>query len=573
MSGAALQASQLTTQQMKDICWRTGNLRYLCKPEQVEIYDAFHRWMAMKNEEMTVAANNDAGALYDNMMTWLLSRRYGKTTLALILITEFMIRNPGCTGIITTSTRAAINPIVMKAINDCMRDEAPAGYLPTFRGSWLGLNDVLVLPATESYARFVGLDLYADRLRGPSLDFFLCTEAGYCNPDIAHHFRSVIAPQFRGRPNSFALFESSYAETQDHPLHSEFAHDSHLRGALIERNILDQGLSDTEIQKEENRSGGHNHPTTRRELYNEHAVDPTRQICPPFSEANIVPADYPIPVYGYGIVALDPGTTDDAGMCFMLLDTSKHEAIIQWSYGAPNINSAVLTNIVRSEENRLWGTTATVEHTVAKRSLADILKSERAVPVVKVSLEQLSIDNTHAHYDGTVWDAPPGTVTWWDDARKSLRPNPARRLMDVQSDLKLNMRQLHGLNFESIKKGKGNMQAMIDNLNIHLAAGSIKILNNEANQSLIKQLRNGKWNAKRTDFERIRGMGHFDILVAAAIAARAIDWSRDVRRPRWVDPVAGYNQHIMTNAARSMSPAELGGSNTGHRVTQRKKYR
>lgn len=535
----AIDLRSLTVEERRHWCWTQGYLRHLVLPHQLPLYDRFWAWWATMGDPEVIRKNQEATATYHNLMTFLCSRRFGKSTVALIIATEMMIRYPGSAGLITTTTRTAIGAIVLKPIEDVMGQDAPPDYLPIYQTQRDGLHDVLVLPATGSTARLHGLDLHPNRLRGPGLDWCVTTEAGFCSYDLEETYRSKITQQFRGRPHAWALMESSCPESQDHPFYSSFCADAEKRGAHQEFSILDQGLAPEEIRYWEDQSGGPTHPTTRRELYNEFLPDRERAVCSSLTTANIIaPYLYEPPKYGLGIVGLDPGNTDMAGLVWLVVEPSKRQAVCIASWGGTKTSTDDLAGIIRERERELWGTKAETKVVEEKRPLQDILKAPREVPLQTVTMESLSIDNPTVGGWYQVFDAPDGTCTWWDDTAKTLRPNPWIRVMDVDPQQLQDMRERHGLMFSVPGKGRDNMTLQIDLLNDHLHDGTLKILDNQANAPLLKQMRSGRWNERRKDFERSKQLGHLDIVVALAIACRMIRWDIDPRRPLFVDPSA-----------------------------------
>lgn len=68
-------------------------------------------------------------------------------------------------------------------------------------------------------------------------------------------------------------------------------------------------------------------------------------------------------------------------------------------------------------------------------------------------------------------------------------------------------------------------EALINRMRSLLASDRIKI--NPRCVELIKQCQGGLWNEKRTDFERIKGLGHLDGLMALAYAVDTIDYQTD----------------------------------------------
>lgn len=539
---APVDIDSLTLQEKRDLLFKAGILRHLLLPHQLPLYKRFHDFRERSKTDAYKQQAQAADARFHNLTTWLVSRRFGKSSVALICGVEEMIRKPGSAGIIAYPTRAMLGAVVKGLLADIFHD-APEGYKPELRASWQGLNDVIVLPATGSYARLVGLDLHADRLRGTALDWAVIGEASFCSFDLDETYRSAIAQQFRGRPDSFCIVESSYASTPDHPAHAVFALDAAKRDALQEYTILDQGLSEEEIRYWCDQSGGPDHPTTRRELFGEFQVDRDRALAPSFTPANVVPRDYPLPQYGLGLVGYDPGGFgDQAGLVFAVVDPSRKQVIVQSSAGLRAATTDELAELVREREKRLWGTTASTA-VEPPRTLRDIMKGPRLVPRVDVGLEQLSIDALaeDQKLEGVqVLEAPEGALTWWSDFHASLRPNPYTRLSDVAPQQLADLRARQGLTFHTPSKGKGNMDAQLTLLNDFLREGSLLILDNEENQVLIKQLRSCRWNKNHTDIERTAAFGHADVLVALAILLRGVRWDVDPRRPQNIHSGPGY---------------------------------
>lgn len=552
---AAVDISSLSLTERKHMLWRAGRLDYLLRPHQREAYEQFHRYQNERSNPDARQRYRDVGAKWPELFVFGVARRWGKSTLALLLLIEQAIRRPGSDFMLCTAYQASIGSIFLKIVREVFAPEAPEGYAPVYHRSANGLGEHLHIPAVNSTIRLVGLDLNPERSRGNSLDGCLISEVSFMDDKLVETYQSVIVPQYRGRPHAFTIMESSFAYSADHCFHSTFAEDAAKRGAYVEKTIYESGLSEQEIEDEISKCGGRESATAKRELLCQHAIDRDRAIAPNFSARNLVPADFPVPQYGFGVVGFDPGGWGDAaGIVFALVDPSAKRVIVQASAALRATTTDELADFIRATERDLWGTRA---ETVVqpKRTLREMLQAPRDVPRTDTQLETLSIDNlddSTVTIDGQVWDAPPDSVTYWDDLRWSLRPNPWRRLSDAAPQQLADLRQRHGLRFEVPTKGRGNMVAQMDLLNSFLHDGSLLILDNEANEELVKQLRSGRWDKKHNDLERSATLGHLDTAVALSIALRGVDFTRDARRPLHVDNRPGPGVAVPPAAQRAL---------------------
>src|SRR5208337_4361520 len=102
--------TQLTKAEIKDALWRRGLLAYKLDSTQKELYDLFYN------------SNH-------KIMTWLLSRRQGKTYTLCVLALEQCLRKPNSIVKFVSPTKIQVNnnvrPIMRQILNDCPRDIQP----------------------------------------------------------------------------------------------------------------------------------------------------------------------------------------------------------------------------------------------------------------------------------------------------------------------------------------------------------------------------------------------------------------------------------------------------------------
>jgi hypothetical protein len=528
----------MSLDQQRVMAWKAGNLSYMVLPHQRETYDSFWSWQATKHTLERRRAWAAAGWKYHRLWIWEIARRWGKTVLILLIVIEFCIRRPGSVGLFCTAFQNSIGSIVLKIIRTVFAPEAPPGYCPEYRTSKEGEHHVLYIPAVNSTITLVGLDKHSDKTRGNFQDFVVVTEAGFIAPGkLDDVYRGVIVPQFRGRPHSWSLFESSTSEVPDHEFQTKFKEDCLGRGTHVLKTIDESDLTQEEIEMELAELGGRETATAQREAYCRLIADEQRAVVPEFDPLVDVVEPGAVPAYAYAITAMDPGVRDKCGVVFFYVDFLTASIVVQHTFCESNQNTDEIAEVIRATERTLWQAVTPAPKPPRELRIQDLLKPTTEARAPGAGLQHSTeIEGATVLPSGVVWKAPEGALTWWDDEQRSLRANPARRISDVATQLQLDLRQLHGLSFDNASKGPGSRLAHINNLRVLFAQRRIRILNTEANKPLIAQLRSGRWNEKRTDFEESKTLGHLDALMALAYGVRVVPWERNPWRPTHVDP-------------------------------------
>lgn len=543
MSAEALALSELSFDEQRELAWKAGDLSYMVLPHQRDVYDAFWEWQATKHLIEMRRRWRAAGWKFYRLWCWEIARRWGKTVLALLLVIEFCIRRPGSTGLLCTAYQNSIGSIVLKILRTVFEPEAPPGYCPEYRTTKDGEHHLLYIPAVNSTINLVGLDLHSNKTRGNFQDFCVVTEGGFVSPGTLEDvYTSVIVSQFRGRPWAWALFESSTSEVPDHEIQTKFKEDCIGRGTHVLRTIDDSDLTEEEIEFELEELGGRESATAQREAYCRLIADEQRAVCPSFrEELDVVDEDeLERPMYACAITSLDPGVRDKCGVVFFYVDFLTATLVVQSAYAESNKNTEIIAEVIRSTESRLWQATPAAKRPLRAVRIQDLLKptAESQGPAADLQHHGTDIIGAKVLPGNVVWDAPEGALTWWDDEKRSLMANPSRRVSDVATQMQLDLRQLHGLSFDTAKKGAGSKKAHINHLDVLLKQRRIKIVRNAETASLISQLRSGRWNENRTDFEKSKTLGHLDALMALAYGVRVVPWERNPWRPTHVDPYA-----------------------------------
>jgi len=530
--------ADLDDTQLRHAMWRRGNLSYMVLPYQRDVYDSLWAWQGSKHELGRRREWKAKGAKYHSLWLLEIGRRWGKTVLVLLIMIEFCIRRPGSVGLLCTAYQNSIGSIILKIIRTVFEPEAPPGYCPEYRTSMDGESQILFIPAVNATIKLVGLDLHSGKTRGNFQDFVLITEAGFVK-GLRDTYTSVIQPQLKGRPWAWTIMESSTSDIPDHEFQTEFKQDALLRDAHVLRTIDDTDMTEEEIELELDSVGGRDTAVAQREYYCRIVVDELRAVVPEFDEALDVvdPASIERPLYAYAITSMDPGVRDKCGVVFFYVDFVRASVVVQSTFAESNQNTDEIAEVIRSTEQQLWQAVPPPLKPVRAVRIQDLLKPTSDARAPGAGLQHgTEIVGAKVMGGGVVWDAPEGALTWWDDEQRSLRANPFRRISDVATQLQLDLRQLHALSFETAVKGPGSKLAHINNLRVLVGQRRIRILNTEANKPLIAQLRSGRWNEKRTDFESSTALGHLDALMALAYGVRGIPWERNPWRPTHVDP-------------------------------------
>lgn len=546
-AAATVPASTQDTQSLIASSYERGDLSYKLQRHQIADYLDFLDWNAERQTPEHRAWVKEIDALYDNLWVDECGRRHGKTARALLLAVGEMLRRPGSRGLIATPLAKAIGGIIVPLTKILFRD-APEGYFPRYVRSHGADGPGLLVEATGSYCKLIGLDKNPDATRGEYLDFAVISEAGFVK-GLYELVTSVLMPQFRYRAHAWLLMETSTAKVADCEFNAEFREDAKLRGAYRLHPITDNtSLSPDELDQEERRSGGKTSAQCRRELYCELTRDPDDMIVPEFDEAVHVidPRQYTRPKYAHCHVGFDPGTTDPHGLVWFHFNWELQCIVVEAAWARSNASTGTIAATVQEFEQKLWGT------------------QHRAPGERK---RELSIADAILTGDAKAWDAPPEALTYWHPGEYSLKANPYSRVSDIDNQFVLDMNTDHGMNVRKAEKGPGTKEADTEHLRVLFGARPVKvrILKNGDTEPLIMQLRSGEWNTDetghRTDWKRTKTLGHCDCIAGLKYAVRDVLWTRNPNKPAIVDPreLDHHVPHDIRDRARPQQTQAYGG--------------
>jgi len=202
----------LTQSEITEALWRRGELAFKLDSTQKGLYDLFY-------------------TSPHKIMTWLLSRRQGKTYTLCILALEQCIRTPNSIVKFVSPTKVQVNnnvrPNIRKILEDC-----PTDLRPEFRG-----KDYIYYFPNGSEIQLAGTDSgHAEKLRGGDSDLFFVDEAGSCDK-LDYVIKSILLPTTlitKGK----GVLASTPPEIADHDF-LKFLEEAELRGSLVKKTIYD----------------------------------------------------------------------------------------------------------------------------------------------------------------------------------------------------------------------------------------------------------------------------------------------------------------------------------------------
>lgn len=526
-----------------DDLYREGNLAWKVPEHLVEMNDAFEAWNVERQTRPYLDWCSSINAQHDNL--WLLraARRVRKTSWSLIKGYEACVRRrlaaphaESPRGMVAIPVQKKIGGVLVP-LTEVIFGDAPPGYFPEHRSTGHGEHEHLYIPAINGIIRLVGVDDHPRALAGSFLDFFIGTEIGFAKSGFHKTYCDIIQLQMQKRPWAFSLIESSEPEIIDHDFNVHFRPDAEIRKCFWSFTIRDNTtLTEDEINDEIRRSGGMESASCKRELFNIQEADPETKVLKHFDEAVHVvdPADHPMPEFALAHEGFDPGTTDPLGYVQLYFDYRAQQIVIHFAFMKAGMSTGELVDtVVRPQERAAWGTA--LEEPEKRKQMRD-----ENLPVLL-----MSIANAEPTPGGKIWNAPEGSLTYWDPTNWTLKPNPFSRISDTHARFIIDLNKDYGLAVRAAEKEPGSAEADLEYLDelfrLRHEDGRplIVILNNGQTVQLIQQCRSGRWKMRdevhKMDWARSKLLGHLDCIAALKYVVRDVKWKRDPRPPIAID--------------------------------------
>ena len=395
--------------------------------------------------------------------TWLLARRSGKTFTLCVLAVETCLKKPGAVVKFLAPTKVQINMILRRIMNDVL-ESCPSDIKPEFSA-----KDYTYYFPNGSEIQLAGSESgHVDRLRGGASELAILDESQDIT-DLENALKSVILPTTLTTKGK-VLISGTPPKNPDHDF-VKIIEEAELKGSLVRKTIYDNSmLSPAQVEEAELEAGGKESEYFRREYLCHIIKDSKTMVLPEFTpelEKEIV-KEWPRPQFYDCYEAMDLGFQDATVVLFAYYDFRAGKVIIEDEYvvSGNDVQIPRLVGAIKEKEAALW--TNPLTHEVRK-------------PYLRVSDINYIVMGEISRYSNSE------------------------------------------INFIATKKD--DKEAAINTLRVMLA--SKKIIIHPRCQTLIRHLRNVKWDSTGKKFARSPDDSHYDAADAAIYLVRSIIYSRN----------------------------------------------
>jgi len=438
---------QISKKQAISNLWAKGILHWKLDAGQKEMYDLYK-----KSQKRVV--------------TWLCSRRFGKSHTLSVVAIETCLASPGTVIKYLCPTqkmiRAILQPIFRQILEDC-----PKALRPTYNR-----NDAKYVFPNGSEIQLAGTDNgRVENLRGGLAHLCIVDEAGFCD-DLSYAVRSVLLPTLSTTGGKLIL-SSTPPRSPGHDF-AQFVKEAMHDNTLIKKTIFDNTrFSPAQVNEIISQyQGGMKNNEFRREYLAEMVVDVNSSVIPEFSpevEMDCV-KDVNRPPYFDYYVAADIGFKDFTAVLFGYMDFKHSRLVIEDELVmnkdlTPNFNTEVLAKAIINKENSLLYFTST---------------GEKKEPYLRISDTNLFFIN--------------------------------------------DMHRLHNVLFMPTQKD--DLEAAVNNVRVLI--NSKKIIISPKCKYLISHLKSATWKTGNSRvFDKSADGGHYDALAALIYMCRNIQWNKN----------------------------------------------
>lgn len=499
-----------------DRLWRKGNLRWKLDDHQLRIYDPYREFEQRRLNEPKVGIHQvfmvDCG------------RQVGKTHATSLLRIEDGL-NPAFaneTILVGANTEIALKELVIPTINTIIAD-APEDIRPRFFTSRWGMRAGYHFPSNDVVLKLVGFE-NPDDLRGPGLRGANISEAGFVGK-LSYAVNSVLLPMFSRRPKATLILESSAPKDLNHPFDRIFKPDAEKRKAYVFMTIDDNtALSTEEKQALVESARTINPDDAEREYYGKRTRDRTRVLVPEFDAARHV-VEQARPAHACAIGAMDPGMRDLFFVGWGYWDAARAKLCIERDWSGRNKSTGFVAELIKATELDLYGTAAELAYEDRRKGMDPREEMRRILRVL--SGEEAPDQGSGL---GLFPPADANALCWWNG--DEFARNPVLRVSDTDARLIGDLTMDQGIQCTATEKD--DAEAALYALRNAFRDNKIEI--HPRCVDLVRHLESGRWNERRTDWERFHEgaeaelYGHFD-----GVAMLVYMW-RMVQHLRHVDP-------------------------------------
>lgn len=276
------------------------------------------------------------------------SRRFGKTTAIAVFVHELLMQNPGwiCRWCAPDQKQART---IVKPIFAHIQKDTPKEH----RAEWRTVDSHYIYP-NGSILYLVGVNHdKGESARGPAANIIVLDEYGFWD-EAEYIAKSILYPQLQNQEGQWFIKASTPPPSLDHVYYRE-KQVAIRKGRFIQKVIFDnEALSDEELNKIIEETGGVESIAFRREYLCEEIADPKKVVIPEWSDANIVEDDYPRPEHFDAYVAIDSGADDNTAGLFAWYDFKLNEIVVDDEYFNNGVTTKTIIAACKAKEYELW---------------------------------------------------------------------------------------------------------------------------------------------------------------------------------------------------------------------------
>lgn len=316
----------------RNALWKKGNLEFKLYPEQKLIYKE-------------IKANPD------KIVVMNASRRWGKTTIMLILAVEQCIKKPGSVVKFVAPSAKQIRTVLRSNMRQVL-----AGCPVDLRPEYKTMDHIYKFP-NDSEIQLAGTDKgHADSLRGGSADLCIVDEAGFVD-DLRIVVTEVLLPTTTTTKGKL-IMASTPSNTQDHDF-IRYVQRAEENGTLIKKTIYDNPtVSADEIIAIATELGGVDSIAFRREYMAEIITNQDYAIVPEFTKEvqSECIKDWNRPPFYDCYTAMDIGFRDLTVALFAYYDFKNSKLIIEDELvmNGKTMTTDALAIGVKEKEKFIW---------------------------------------------------------------------------------------------------------------------------------------------------------------------------------------------------------------------------
>lgn len=435
--------------------WSEGEISHQLTPSQCTTYEKLRAWERRPYRERGREFCLDS------------SRRWGKSKVGCVWLTENALRTPGGRFLYIGPERKQIEDLMLPLMEEIL-SECP----PELRPRYDQTRRVFKFP-NGARIELYGLDKNPNASRGGRIDGAFLDETGFFKR-LLYLVKSVLKPQMFGRVWAVLLLASTPPDTPAHPWSNDFIPNAIMRGAYDKKTIEDADQWEVEeIEAFIEDAGGRSDPNCQREYFARHVADAAKVLVPEYEDAAAtIVREVPPPRHRDCYTFMDPGWHDLAAVLFVYWHFTLASLVVEDELAEVRKASGKLATQIHEKETELWG--------------------------------DLKCTN---------------------DARDGLRAQPYKRFTDRDPRLVGDLREEHGLKFSVAKKD--TPEQAVNTLRNAIEAGRIII--HPRCVKLQAHLRHGIWkNEQHKAFAWQGGIfGHFDLVATLIYAWRNVDRTRN----------------------------------------------